>query len=44
MPWHYTELFCRLHLEIDEKNVFLRVLNVRLSVSGSLFAMLKESP
>jgi hypothetical protein len=44
MPWHYTELLCRLNLKIAEKNFFLLVLNVHLSVTGSLLAMLKGSP
>jgi hypothetical protein len=32
------------NLKIAEKSFFLLVLNVHLSVPGSLFAMLKESP
>jgi hypothetical protein len=43
MPWHYTELSCRLNLMIAEKNVFLLVHKVRLAVPGGLLAMRKDS-
>jgi hypothetical protein len=42
MPLHYTELLCRLNLKIAEKNVFLLVLNVRLSVPGGLVVIFRN--